>query len=254
METTFTVRELSLVEQGEYLNGRVYLPVAEEPVPVVFYGHGFGANMGHLEAYAEHMARRGVAGVVFDFRGGGVAITSDREMTEMSVMTEAHDLELVMDEVGSWPEVDEKRMGVSGGSQGGAVAVVVAARNLGRVACQLLFYPGLAITEVYHERFASPEDIPEVFEHMPGLPVGRCYALDVWDYDFDQAMRSFEGPVLLVQGTEDPFVPPTISEHAQRTFPNARLVMVEGAGHSFADRLEEVMPLVEEFLLGSLKG
>lgn len=254
MERNYEERELCVGTPGNYLNGRVFLPHADEPVPVAIFCHGFGANMYHLEAYARKLATHGVAGCVFDFRGGGVASESDGDMTDMSIMTEADDLEEVMDELSSWPEIDGSRIGLSGASQGGGVIAVVAARNTHRVKRLLHFYPGLAMAEPYRERFGSKENIPEFFEHFPEILVGRRFVADIWDYDFDEAMRSFEGPVLIIQGTEDPLVPPSVSEHAQQTYPNAQLVLVEGAGHSFADRLEEVMPLVEEFLLGSLKG
>lgn len=256
MERNYEERALCIGAPGNYLMGRVFLPKSDEPVPVAIFCHGFGANMYHLEAYARKLATLGVAGVTFDFRGGGggVDIESDGEMTDMSIMTEADDLEDVMDELSSWPEIDGSRIGLAGASQGGAVIAVAAARNTKRVRRLLHFYPGLAMREMYHERYGSKENVPEVFDHFPEIPVSRRFALDIWDYDFDEAMRSFEGPVLIIQGTEDTIVLPSVAEHAQQTYPNARLVMMEGAGHTFVGRRKEIMPMVEEFFGEGLKG
>ena len=254
MERNYEERELCIGTPGNCLMGRVFVPETDEPAPLAIFCHGFGANMYHLEAYARKVATMGVAGCVFDFRGGGVVIESDGEMTDMSVMTEADDLEEVMDELSSWPEIDGSRIGLAGASQGGAVIAVAAARNTQRVKRLLHFYPGLHLAQVYHERFGSKENVPETFDHFPEIAVSSRYALDMWDYDFDEAMRSFPGPVLLIQGTEDTLVPPSVSEHAQQTYPDARLVMVEGAGHSFVGRRKEIMPLVEEFFGEGLKG
>ena len=85
MERNYEERALCIGAPGNYLMGRVFLPKSDEPVPVAIFCHGFGANMYHREAYARKLATLGVAGVTFDFRGGGVDIESDGAMTDMSI-------------------------------------------------------------------------------------------------------------------------------------------------------------------------
>ena len=48
---------------------------------------------------------------------------------------------------------------------------------------------------------------------------------------FNQPVRS-DAPVLMISGSDDPATPPHYAESAVKYLPNARIVLVQGAGHA----------------------
>lgn len=45
---------------------------------------------------------------------------------------------------------------------------------------------------------------------------------------------------MIIHGTSDNIVPISYSERAVTTFPNARLVVIDGAGHGFTGKANEI--------------
>ena len=67
-----------------------------------------------------------------------------------------------------------------------------------------------------------------------GHSLGRIYAEDMWDYDVYADMPRYLSPVLIVHGTADAVAPIGYSERAEKTFPDAGLLSIDGAGHGFS--------------------
>ena len=66
--------------------------------------------------------------------------------------------------------------------------------------------------------------------------VGKRYIADAFNSDIPTAQRAYAGPVLIIHGTADTVVPGTvIAETAQKTFPHAQLMSIDGADHSISD-------------------
>ena len=83
--------------QGQKIYGIAYIPnIENEKIPLVICAHGLGGSYQSNTAYAEQLASHGIAAYCFDFRGGGGS-RSDGDTTEMSVMTEVSDLEVIME-------------------------------------------------------------------------------------------------------------------------------------------------------------
>ncbi|MBQ6395593.1 MAG: alpha/beta hydrolase, partial [Atopobiaceae bacterium] len=226
-------------------------PEGEGPFPLYVVSHGLaGTYMGSLE-YAKDLAARGVISVVFDFRGGALASKSSGTMLEMSIMTEAADLEAVLDWALSWENVDPAHVWLAGRSQGAVVSGIVACRRPEQIEKLVLQYPAHNFIDDMQRRFPTPEDVPETFELIPGVPVGAIYALDVLDYDWREKLKGFEKPVLLLHGTEDQLVDPAYSEEALGLLPDAQLVWMPGSPHKFAgEYLERGIELMRGFFLG----
>ena len=71
------------------------------------------------------------------------------------------------------------------------------------------------------------------------------------DWDWTGDVADFAGPVLIIHGTADPV---TIegSEEWIQSFPNARLLSIEGAGHMpWLEQPDVVLGAIETFLRGS---
>jgi pimeloyl-ACP methyl ester carboxylesterase len=63
------------------------------------------------------------------------------------------------------------------------------------------------------------------------------------------ALRPLDRPVLVVWGSNDPYIPVEQAERQRETFPSARVVVLDRSGHwPFVDDLEGVADPVLEFL------
>ena len=232
-------RDLNVVDQAastESMTGRLYVPTAAAPVPLVVCCHGLVGSIDDLDPVAQTLAGLGVAAFCFAFRNGG---PQAGDTTRMSVMTEVADLEEVLSAACSaadgWEAVDPQRIVFQGVSQGGAVSAITAARHPEEVAGLALWYPAFSITDDLHLLFASSEEVPETLT-FEGHSLGRIYAEDMWDYDVYADMPRYPSPVLIVHGTADAVAPIGYSERAVQTFPDAQLLTIEGAGHGLSGR------------------
>ena len=52
-------------------------------------------------------------------------------------------------------------------------------------------------------------------------------------FNIENALRSFNKPHLIIQGTDDPAIPVTSAEQHKSWNPNAELFLIEGANHVF---------------------
>ncbi len=88
--------------------------------------HGFGGQRAHNRPYAEVFAQNGIAAYIFDFIGGGNNAQSDGTTAEMSVLTEAADMAVVLDGLAAMDKVDSESIFLASQSQGGFVASYIA--------------------------------------------------------------------------------------------------------------------------------
>ena len=232
-------RDLNVVGQAastESMTGRLYVPTAAAPVPLVICCHGLVGSIDDLDPVAQTLAGLGVAAFCFAFRNGG---PQAGDTTRMSVMTEVADLEEVLSAARSaadgWEAVDPQRIVFQGVSQGGAVSAITAARHPEEVAGLALWYPAFSITDDLHLLFASSEEVPETLT-FEGHSLGSIYAEDMWNYDVYADMPRYPSPVLIVHGDADAVAPIGYSERAVQTFPDAQLLTIEGAGHGLSGR------------------
>jgi len=230
-------RDLNVVDQAastESMTGRLYVPTAAAPVPLVICCHGLVGSIDDLDPVAQTLAGLGVAAFCFAFRNGG---PQAGDTTRMSVMTEVADLEEVLSAARSaadgWEAVDPQRIVFQGVSQGGAVSAITAARHPEEVAGLALWYPAFSITDDLHLLFASSEEVPETLT-FEGHSLGSIYAEDMWNYDVYADMPRYPSPVLIVHGDADAVAPIGYSERAEKTFPDAGLLSIDGAGHGFS--------------------
>lgn len=247
---TYTTREIWVDNDGQRIYGVAYIPNGVSQPPLVILSHGLGATHTMMVPYAQDLAENGYAAYVFDFRGGATSGSqSDGDTTNMSVMTEASDLEAVIAAAQGWDFVDTSKIVLAGGSQGGMVSAVVAARNPDVARALILFYPALSIVDDVHEAFASEDDIPETYSLFGWMTVGRNYATDVWDYDVYGEIGKYTGPVLIVHGDADSIVPVSYSQRAAEVYQDCELEVIPGAGHGFTgDAYDQSVRYALDFL------
>ena len=231
-ETTYTVSELTLERDGMRIWGKLWLPDTDGPLPLVICAHGFGGNYEHVKAYAEAFARNGIAAYAFDFVGGGYSSKSGGMMKEMSVLTEAADLNAVLDRMKELPEINPDQVFLLGASQGGFVASYVAGTRPDDVAGLIALYPAYVLQDNAWKQTPDPENIPETITLM-GVTLGGIYNRDAMSFDIYDVIRNYPGKVLIIHGTVDAVVPVSYSERAAEVFPDAELIRYEGANHGF---------------------
>lgn len=226
------MRVIEFRRDGKKIYGEFYLPEGDGKFPTVIIGHGFGGNLHETTNYAQVFAKNGIAAYSFDFIGGGENIKSDGKMCEMSVLTEAADLQVILDGILELPEVDKKNVFLMGQSQGGFVASYVAAKNPEKVRALIAEYPAYVLQDDSLDRGFDPDNPPETFEVM-GHVIGKIYHIDSTSFDIYDMMPEFKHNVLLIHGTADSIVPISYSEKAEKTFPSAKLIKIPDADHGF---------------------
>ena len=230
--TRFSTTEVLVERDGMTIYGELLLPEKEGPLPLVILCHGFGGNYGHMKAYAQAFARKGVAAYSFDFIGGGLGIKSDGTMKEMSVLTEAADLNAVLDQMMALPAIDADRIFLLGASQGGFVSSYVAGTRPDDIAGLIALYPAYVLQDNAWKQTPDPDKIPETITLM-GVTLGRIYNADAMSFDIYDIIPNYPGKVLIIHGTADAVAPISYSERAVKVFPDAKLIRYKGANHGF---------------------
>lgn len=245
---TYRQQKIELENQGQKIYGIAYIPETEnKTVPLVICAHGLGGSYQSNAAYAEQLASHGIAAYCFDFRGGGGS-RSDGDTTEMSVMTEVSDLEVIMKAASGWEFVDGNRIVLLGTSQGGITSAIAAARHTDRISGLVLMYPAFLVGDAVHERFDSLEEVPDSFQ-FNWITAGRPYVEDMWDYDVYEEIGNYTGRVLLLHGNADSIVPISYSNRAAEVYKDVEYYVIDGAGHGFSGgAFDEAVRYVFEYL------
>ena len=168
------------------LYGEIYRPQTDGSAPLVIYATGFCGSYTDGRRYGELLASHGIAVYCFDFWGGNMASASGGDIMEMSVMTEAADLEAVIDAASGWDFADPDRIVVMGLSMGGEAAAIAVGRHPDQVAALVLFAPAFGKPDYARETWSSPEEIPEVIyfgKNDDKTAVGQNFYADLWEID-----------------------------------------------------------------------
>ena len=228
------MKRYEFYREGKKIYGELIVPRGnKDKWPTVVLCHGFGGNMEGERPYADYFAGKGIATFLFDFIGGGRDIKSDGSMLEMTVLTEAEDLKVVLGEVAGMPEVDEERIFLMGASQGGYVASIVAPEVQSMIRAMVNLYPGFVIPDDALKRMNAPGYDPEHIRVM-GYEISHKYNVDATSFDGVERAAGYTGKVLMIHGTADSIVPITYSEKALEAYEDAELLRIPGAGHGFS--------------------
>ena len=255
-EHTYETREIR-VQNGEFrIYGIAYVPDTDGKHPLVIFSHELGNDHTSGERYAERLAEAGYAAYVFDFCGGTVGGNkSDGSNNTMSIMTEASDLEAVLNASKSWDFVDPDRIVLLGGSMGGLVTTVVGSTHQDEIAGMILMYPALsAKADSGAEQYQSEDEIPEDVSLFGGwIHVGKNYIMDLWKVDFNELLSSYQGHMLLLHGDKDRTVPISWSEDAKEIIPDCEYYVIKNGGHEFfgqpfEDAMACILPYLEKQL------
>ena len=253
---TYTTQEIWVQNGDNRIYGVAYVPNTDKKVPLVIFSHELGNDHTSGVRYAERLAEAGYAAYVFDFCGGTVGGNrSDGSNKEMSILTEASDLESVLSTAKSWDFVNPDKIVLLGGSMGGLVTTVVGSTHQDEIAGMILMYPALsAKDDSGAEQYQTEDDVPEDVSLFGGwIHVGKNYITDLWKVDFNQLLSSYQGHMLLLHGDKDSTVPLSYSEEAKEIIPDCEFYVIKDGGHEFFGQpFEDAMGYILPYLEGQL--
>ena len=228
--------------------GELKLPEAAGPIPLVILCHGFGGTLEGNRDYADTFRAAGFATYSFDFCGGSPFSKSEGKMVDMTVLTEAADLNAVIDHF--LPDPRFSRICLWGGSQGGFVSAYVASGRPKDIDRAVLEFPAIVLQDDARKRADANGQFPPTSNVM-GHTIGRVYNETAVSFDLYDLLAACDIPVLILHGDEDGIVPLSYSERAVKTFPNARLIVMPGQGHGFTgESRDKAKDLETAFLSG----
>lgn len=217
--------------------GQLYLPEGDGPFPVTVISSGQTASHTYYEDEAEYFAANGCACLIFDFMGAVSRSRSDGELQDSSVLTEAADLNMILDTLPQLPELDTAHVFLFGHSLGGLVSTYVGCSRPQDISGMMLIEPSYSYPDFSREQDPDLSQVPDVIYDSSryNTIVGRQFVVDMQSVDIFAMMPACDKDVLIFVGTENCLGTsiPEYFERAVKTLPSAELVTVQGADHLF---------------------
>lgn len=231
-------KQISIVNRsGHTLRGTLNLPdacVDGAKVPVIMNLHGFGGNKcGYKNIHVQQaraLEAKGVAFVRFDFYGNGESDGEFEDMTFTGLLEDAEDIyHWVLEQ--EW--TDKEQVILMGHSMGGYVASTMAPKL--QPAKLILQAPGAAMWIGALDRVLAMEEKGIFSADVEGLCFSTTFNKTMHPYEPFAAAAGYEGPVLLLKGSEDPMVYDEICQKYMGVYGDkCTYVFVEGGNHNFA--------------------
>lgn len=243
-------QDWSINQDGVNIYGRLYLP---KNLPgkkrAVILSHGLAGNYRDVTKYAQYLAGQGYVAYAFDYPGGAKnGCSTGVGQLNMSIFTEEQNLKTVLNAVRNRNDVDRYQVSLLGESQGGAVSAMLASKYPKEVKSLILLYPAFSITDYAQVAFKSINRVPDTL-NLFGFTVGKNYFAKLFNYDLLKSATKYNGPVLIMHGTDDIIVPEIYSEKANKKFKHSKLYIFKHAGHDFKGKyVTRANRLITDFL------
>lgn len=199
------------------LKGTLSLPPGKGPFPAVLFITGSGPEDRDEQVFdhkpflviSDALVRAGVATLRFDDRGAGASGGSSKDMT---VSDNARDALAEVEYLAKRPEVDKKRVGLVGHSEGGLIAPMVASQSKVPRFLVLLAGTGVPgrqildtqITAMLHASGAGAADIERAHKEMEASPaISTPWMREFLTLDPKPYLKKVKVPVLALNGEKD---------------------------------------------------
>ena len=213
--------------------------------PILLLLHGFAGNKeenGLFIEADEYFSERNFNVFRFDFEGAGES-EGDYSMTTLE--RQAGDLESAVDYLtNKYPNND---IGIVGFSLGATVSII---KNDPRIKAYAFWSPVLNPSKDMYPRY-NTKDLRNEFEtkgflDKAGLRVGSSIISDFKTCELKPYIMNIDRPTLLVHGTADPRIDYKTTEYFDSVFIDSRMVLIEGANHSYKNNSSHRQCLFEE--------
>lgn len=212
------LKNVNFYRDGVRIFGQLCLPEGDGPFPLVVLCSGRSASGGKI--------------------------------TDYSVLTEAADINVILDSLSALPKVDTGKVFLWGHSLGGLAATFACCRRSDDIQGLMLVEPSYRYPDEMRE--AVEQEVSGDLSLVPDTVqlqemrtvVGRIFVTDMYILDIFQYMPEFSKDVLIFLGTSDDCLGSRYHEYferAQQTFPSAEIAEIEGADHFFQGETGEQM-------------
>lgn len=230
----FKMEELIIKTDSKQIYGTLFKPEnMDEKHPLIIFSHGYNGTGSDFTMDGVFFAQYGYVCYSYDFCGGSSRSKSSGKTTDMTIFSEKQDLLDVISYFSEQSYIDTENIILCGASQGGFVTALTAAELQGKIKSIVLIFPALCIPDNWNDNFKTEEEIPETLNFW-GMNLGKDFFLTVRKIDVFNTIPKYEGPVYIFHGTDDPIVPLSYSQKAEKTYKNAQLVVMPGEGHGFS--------------------
>ena len=159
------------------------------------------------------------------------------EITDYSVLTEAKDLNAVLDSMGKLPKVDTGKLFLWGHSLGGLVSTYIGCSRPDDICGLMLAEPSFVYPDSARALCPDLSEVPDVVTdtRMFGSVVGKIFVTDMASLDIFSMMPDCDRDAEIYLGTVD-CLGSGYHEYFERAvtlFPSAKIVDLEGADHYF---------------------
>ena len=219
--------EISFYRDSLRIAGKMYLPEGDGPFSVVIMVAGFG--MPQSCCPYEMLVDSGFAVVTYDPIGVVSGSKSDGKTSDMSVLTQAADLNVVLDSVYGMPEIDTNNIFLWGHSLGGFVVTYCAATRPDMINSAIALEPSYQFSnEAY---VYATTGVGSMFGFY-----GERFAIDAASFDILDIIPQYTGSMLVIGAGSSPSVATDYSEFMDAgvaLFPNAEYICIPDANHNF---------------------
>ncbi len=217
--------QVSFLSQGQRMEGSLFLPenLVGATGAVVFL-HGMTSSEKNYIPIAEKLADIGLVGLTVNLRGHG---SSEGEFNKLTVNNGVEDAIAVYDFLSNLHFVDQNRIGVCGGSLGGALGVLLLEHR--KLSSLVLRAPALY----------SPEMMGMTYKQIMDSEANIFNKIsDLTTLNGIKNIQNFTGSLLIVASEKDEVIPKQIPQAYFDNAKNAKekdLVIIKNATHQLTD-------------------
>lgn len=229
-----TEKQIYFYRDGLKIFGKLYLPEGEGPFPVLVMQPGFRGSQSICGSMKEQFLENKIACITFDCIGATNPSKSDGTILDMTFLTEVADMNVVLDCISQLPNLDKDNVFVYGHSVGGLVATYTATHRSdvrGIIAAE----PSYQMQDEFNDFFPNDNEIPDSFQEP--LYGGKQMVIDAKAMNPYENMEEYGNSVIIFAGGKAPSIGAEAKEYLDKAvelFPNAELVCIEEADHSFS--------------------
>lgn len=242
------MKEFYIDCDGIRLHSKLEKPEGLDKCPLCILIHGFTGKMeeDHLLAVQDAMVSCGVAVLRVEMYGHGKSDGEFKNHTlykwianALAVVKYAKKLNFVTD------------LYLSGHSQGGLLTILVGGMCNDDFKAIIPLSPALCIPvdarkgSMLGAEF-DPIHIPETIG-SGDWELSADYVRVAQTIHPEDEIARYEGPVLIIHGTDDETVPFSYAEQAQKLYKNAKLVAIKGDDHCFTRHVDKLAEAVKKF-------
>ena len=240
-----------IYDDGIQLNAVLEKPEGVDSCPLVIQLHGFTSAMDrpHNLLAAAAMREAGFATLRFDLYGHG---TSGGEFRKHTLWKWISNTMAVIDHC---RELGYTEVYLSGHSQGGLVAALVAGMEADRIRGLILRAPAFMIPQCARDgnllgQQIDPDHIPDSLQTIKGLTLDGNYVRVAQTIRVEDAADRFRNPVLILHGDEDDTVPLADSRRMAQLYRNCELTVIAGETHHFDRHPDQMQEAIRTWLTG----